>query len=526
MDLFNLGYDRNRYPAGQQDFALLRKGKMLYVDKTAYIYELTRQNYNYFLSRPRRFGKSLLLSTIEAYFEGRKELFEGLAISELEKEWTIHPVIRIDLSKGAYQSMSNLYERIDVQLLFSAEKLGVSLEQQDITSRFQELIKRSYEKYNQTVVVLIDEYDKPILDTKYNAEHFHQGVHEFMRGFYGCLKGCAEYLRFVMLTGITKVSHVNIFSGLNNLIDLSLQPWCNALCGISESELQHYFAEDIATFAKVNNMQIEEVKNQFKRYYDGYRFAEYGENIYNPYSVVLAFQNMKFADYWFVSGTPNHLIQTLNNEDFNFDGLEGYAAEQSELLGIATTDGNPVGLLYQSGYLTIKDYEDDLYILGFPNKEVESGFYDILLQVLYPTSSADGYSALNVRKAAQRGMPQRLVELLDKGLIDYNYNQHKDIDGEAVLNSLLYGLVHALGLNVQAEYNISNGRIDMVIETKRFIYLFEFKVNKTAAAAMRQIAEVGYDDHYKYDKRKLFKIALNYNTAKRCIDDVIIEEVK
>lgn len=378
MDLFNLGYDRNRYPAGQQDFASLRKGNMLYVDKTAYIYELTRQNYNYFLSRPRRFGKSLLLSTIAAYFEGRRELFDGLAIADLEKEWIAYPVIRIDLSQGEFNSRENAILELENQLQNNAIRLGIELTYHDIIGKFQELIQRAAKVSGCKVVVLIDEYDKPILETKYEAEETHKQMHTFMRGFYGCLKGNAEHLRFVMLTGITKVSHVSIFSGLNNLIDLSLQPWCNALCGISESELQHYFAEDMATFAKVNSMSIEEVKDQFKRYYDGYRFAEYGENIYNPYSVVLAFQNMKFADYWFVSGTPNHLIQTLNNEDFNFDGLEGYAAEQSELMGIATTDGNPVGLLYQSGYLTIKDYEDDLYILGFPNKEVESGFYDIL----------------------------------------------------------------------------------------------------------------------------------------------------
>lgn len=522
MDPLNIGYDRNRYPAGQQDFATLRQGNMLYVDKTSYVYELTRQSYNYFLSRPRRFGKSLLLSTIEAYFQGRKDLFKGLAIERLEKDWIKHPVIRIDLSKGSFQSISELCELIDTQLIFIAEKLGVSLERHDITSRFQELIKRSYDKYGQRVVVLIDEYDKPILETKYEIEGTHDVVHDLMRGFYGSLKGNAEYLRFVMLTGITKVSHVNIFSGLNNLTDISLQPWCNALCGISESELQHYFVEDIATFARINNMSIDDVKTQFKRYYDGYRFAEYGENIYNPYSVVLAFQNMKFSDYWFVTGTPTHLIKTLKNENFNFDGLEGYAADQNELMGIATADSNPIGLLYQSGYLTIKDYADELYILGFPNKEVESGFYDILLQILYPTATSQGYSALNIRKEALRGMPQKLVELLDMALSDYNYNQHKNIDGEAVLNSLLYGLVHAIGLNVKAEYHTSNGRIDMVIETKRYIYLFEFKIDKTAHAAMTQIDNVGYANHYRYDQRKLFKIGLNYNTKLRRIDDVII----
>lgn len=523
MNPFNLGYDRGRYPDGVQDFATLRNSNMVYVDKTAYVYELTRKPVSYFLSRPRRFGKSLLLSTITAYFEGRKELFEGLAIADMEKDWVKHPVIRIDLSRGVFTSEDGSIVRLFSQLKNNAERLGLILEDTTPDGQFYELIEKAYQKTNKKVVVLIDEYDKPLLETMYESEELHSKMHSLMRGFYGCLKAASEYLRFAMISGITKVAHVNIFSGLNNLTDLSLQPWCNALCGISGSEMQEYFEEDMHTFARLNQMTFDEVKAQFKRYYDGYRFAEYGENIYNPYSVVLAFQNMKFSDYWFVSGTPNHLIRSLNNDDFNFSGLEGYAADQAELMGIPTTNGNPVGLLYQSGYLTIKNYEDDLYILGFPNKEVESGFYDILLQVLYPTSSHDGFSAINVRKAALRGMPQKLVELLDKGLIDYNYQQHKDIDGEAVLNSLLYGLVHAIGLNVQAEYHIANGRIDMVIETKRFVYLFEFKVNKTATAALRQINEVGYADRYRYDSRKLFKIGLNYNTQLRRIDDAIIE---
>lgn len=511
------------YPDGVQDFIKLRREQMIYVDKTEYVYQLTRLSKNYFLSRPRRFGKSLLLSTIAAYFEGRKELFEGLAIARLEKEWTAYPVIRIDLSQGIFTSREEAVIELGNQLQLNASRLNIELTFPDVIGRFQELISEAARRFEQNVVILIDEYDKPILETSYESDETHKQISNLMRGFYGCIKSAAPYLRFVMITGITKVSHVNIFSGLNNLTDISLTPRFNALCGISESEFQQYFSEDMATFATANGMPLDEVKAQFKQYYDGYRFAEYGENIYNPYSVILAFQNMKFSDYWFTSGTPTHLIKTLSNEDFNFDELEGYAADTAELMGIATTDSNPVGLLYQSGYLTIKDYADELYILGFPNKEVESGFYDILLQVLYPAGSANGYSALNIRKAALRGMPQRLVELLDQGVIDYNYNQHKNIDGEAVLNSLLFGLVHALGLNVKAEFSTSNGRIDMVIETRRYIYLLEFKIDKTAAAAIRQIEEVGYPQHYKHDSRKLFKIGLNYNTRQRCIDDVIIE---
>lgn len=524
IDIFNLGYDDSRYPDGVQDFPTLRKSNMIYVDKTAYIYKLTRKPTSYFLSRPRRFGKSLLLSTIAAYFEGHKELFHGLAIEQLEQEWTVHPVIRIDLSQGEFTSIENARTQLYTQIFLNATRLGVKLELTDVISQFQELIVKCASQYAQQVVILIDEYDKPILETKYEAEDTHKSVHALMRGFYGCIKAAAPYLRFVMITGITKVAHVNIFSGLNNLTDLSLQPWCNALCGISESEMQQYFAEDMETFACVNNSTVEETRAKFKHYYDGYHFAKSGENIYNPYSVVRAFQAMEFSNYWFTSGTPTHLLRTLSNEAFNFQKLDGLTTTSDGLMGLATIDANPVGLLYQSGYLTIKDYEDDSYVLGFPNKEVESGFYNLLLQIQYPKGHGQGYSGTNVRIAAQQGKAQRLVELLDMALIDYNYAQHKDIDGEAVLNSVLYGLVRAIDLNVKAEYHIANGRIDMVIKTRRYIYLFEFKVNKTAAAGMKQINDKAYADKYRYDNRKLFKIAINYNTTKRNIDDYLIEE--
>ena len=524
MDTFNLEYDNNRYPDSVQDFATLRREEMVYVDKTEYVYHLTRKSKSYFLSRPRRFGKSLLLSTIAAYFEGRSELFDGLAISNLEHDWTAHPVIRIDFSQGVFTSRNEALVELNNQLQINATRLEITLTYPDAIGRFQELISEAYRKYGQGVVVLIDEYDKPMLETQYEVEETHKAVHDLMRGFYGCIKSAAPYLRFVMITGITKVSHVNVFSGLNNLTDLSLQPWCNALCGISESEMQRYFAEDMAIFARINKMSVVETKAKFKHYYDGYRFARTGENIYNPFSVMRAFQGMEFSSYWFSTGTPTHLLRTLLKEEFNFKNLEGITCSTDELMGLATIDSNPVGLLYQSGYLTIKDYDDDVYTLGFPNREVESGFYNVLLQVQYPAAGGNGFSSVNFRKAAAQGDAQRLVELLDRGLIDYNYNQLKDINGEAVLNSLLFGLVHAIGLNVKAEYHISNGRIDMIIENKHYIYLFEFKVDKTAATAMKQINEKAYADSFKYDNRKLFKIAINYSTSARMIDDYLIEE--
>ena len=374
MDILNLGYDSNRYPDGVQDFATLRREGMVYIDKTEYIYHITRKSKSYFLSRPRRFGKSLLLSTISAYFEGERELFRNLAIDKLEQDWGTHPVIRIDLSQGIFTNRKEAITELSNQLHFNASRLEIPLQLTDVIGKFQELVSEAYRKFGQGVVILIDEYDKPLLETMYESEETHKDVQDLMRGFYGCVKSAAPYLRFVMITGITKVSHVNVFSGLNNLTDISLEPWCNAICGISESEMQSYFSDDMRIFAERNNMSEDEARAGFKHYYDGYHFASQGENIYNPYSVMRAFQSMRFSNYWFTTGLPNHIVKALSHYDLNFDSLDGRMVTENILTGIPTTDSNPVGLLYQSGYLTIKDFDDDLYTVGFPNKEVKSVF--------------------------------------------------------------------------------------------------------------------------------------------------------
>lgn len=380
MCALNISYDDSRYPDGVQDFATMREYNMLYVDKTEYIYRMSRRPGSYFLSRPRRFGKSLLLSTMQAYFEGRRQLFDGLAVAGLETDWISYPVVRIDLSQGMFLSTNEAVLQLNTQLDFNFRRLGLESGYTDVISRFQELIITAYERHGQKVVVLIDEYDKPLLETLYEAEELHRHMHALMRGFYGCIKGCSQYLRFVFITGVTKFTHVNIFSGLNNLTDLSLQPAFNAMCGISESEMRQYFENDMKIFAELNGMTPEAVRDSFRHYYDGYRFAREGENIYNPYSVVLAFQGMHFSNYWFASGTPNHMVRAIARQNFDFTHLEGRKATSYQLMGAPTTDGNPLGLLYQSGYLTIKDYNDDVYTLGFPNKEVESGFFDAVLR--------------------------------------------------------------------------------------------------------------------------------------------------
>lgn len=407
MDIFNLGYDPNHYPTSQQSFAAIREGNMLYVDKTAYVYQLTRQRSSFFLSRPRRFGKSMLLSTIAAYFEGRRELFKGLAIDKLEQDWNIHPVISISLGSFNGLSIDSLQAVINSDLNINASKFGININDtsEDLAARFKALIIEAHKRTGRETVVLIDEYDKPLNETRFIEDNLHENMRSILRGFYSVLKDCAEHLRFVMLTGVTKYTHVSIFSGLNNLRDISLEPWANAICGISQSEMLQYFSEDMATFGKLNNLTAEETAEKFKHYYDGYRFSSVGENIYNPFSVINAFGSMRFKEYWFESGTPNHLIKSLEEIDFDFDSLEGETATSLELMGLPYTNSNPIGLLYQTGYLTIKDYDADdwLYTLGFPNLEVKSGFYDALISVLAEKNHVKGYSASNVRKAAQQG---------------------------------------------------------------------------------------------------------------------------
>lgn len=495
---------------------------MVYVDKTAYIYELTRQPYSYFLSRPRRFGKSLLLSTIAAYFQGRRELFEGLAIAQLETEWEAYPVIQLSLSTFNGVDIESLYAVITGELDSNARRLAIELDSRDIAVRFNQLIERAHEKYGRKVVVLIDEYDKPLNETRHLDNECHEKMRSILRGFYSCVKDSGEHLRFAMLTGVTKYSHVSIFSGLNNLTDISLEPWCNAICGISETEMHQYFSDDLAKFGEINQLVLSEVSERFRLHYDGYRFARTGENIYNPYSVMRAFTSMEFANYWFGTGTPSHLLKALALGDFDFDDLEGVSATADELMGLPSADGNPVGLLYQSGYLTIKGYDDGLYTLGFPNREVSSGFFSELISVIHPNPMGRGFSARNVRKAAQEGNPEQLVHLLEMGLMDYCSDQTKDLSTEAIFNSLLYGMCHAIGLDTKAEYHTSNGRIDLVIETKRYIYLMEFKINSTAAIAIKQIDTRHYSDKYKYDPRTLFKIGVNFDTKLRQISDTLI----
>lgn len=512
-----------RYPIGQSDFTDIVESNSVYVDKTELLYRLTHDSKYYFLSRPRRFGKSLMLSTLKAYFQGKKELFKGLAISDLEKDWKHYPVIHLTMGGMDFSNIDALRLHLHGELEDNESDLQISAKGELPEIRFKSLIRNAFHKYGEKVVILIDEYDKPMLDTRHCDDELHRGIKNLLRGFYGVIKESAEYVRFAIITGVTKFSHVNIFSGLNNLRDISLDPQYNALCGISESEMAQYFSEDMKVFAKRNRMTVEETSREFKLHYDGYRFASEGENIYNPFSSIQAFANMRFGNYWFASGTSGHLIKELQHNHYNFDKLEGVRLSEISLMSEPSIEKAPTTLLYQAGYLTIKDYKHDLYVLGFPNKEVSSSFYNVLLKYLVHAKE-EQFSALLLSAYAQEGDIESMMEMLQIGLSNFNNMEMQKPEYEYHFKVILKALLMAAALNVEGEVSTPAGRIDMVIKTKQTIYLFEFKIDSTPQLALKQIDDKDYPFRYFGDPRPVVKIGANFSTESRRLTGWVVAD--
>ncbi|MDE6523623.1 MAG: AAA family ATPase [Muribaculaceae bacterium] len=413
-----------RYPIGIQTFSKIISGRYIYVDKTEIVYRLANKYEYVFLSRPRRFGKSLLMSTLESYFKGEKELFKGLAIEKLEKDWISYPVFRFDLSPSNYGDPSKLIGMIENSLKIIAYDYSLPLEGSDNSVRFINLIKKAYEKYGQKVVILIDEYDKPMLDCLHDSD-LSEKLKVELRSFYSVIKASDRYIKFAMLTGITKFGKISVFSGLNNLKDISMMPAFNAICGISESEFHHTFKDSIESFADEHEITEEEAWSKFKTMYDGYHFASRGEGIYNPFSVINAFDENKLKNYWFASGSPSYLIRLIERNNYRLDSIEGQTRKEDQLNDITDMSEDFVPLLYQSGYLTLKDYyeETNEYLLGFPNKEVESSFWGSLASRFF--RGIDGNPAFNVRKCLRdinEGRPEEFMLSMKSLFADTNSN--------------------------------------------------------------------------------------------------------
>ena len=509
-----------KYPIGVQDFADLRTNEWVYVDKTALVHRMVSSGKYYFLSRPRRFGKSLLLSTLKAYFEGKKELFEGLAIADLEKDWIEYPVIHLDLNAERYVTLDELENLLDTNLR-KWETLYDSTEQNNksLSLRFAKLIQCAKEKTGKKVVVLIDEYDKPILQAIGNEELQDQ-FRNTLKAFYGVLKSADADLRFTMLTGVTKFGKVSVFSDLNNLNDISLDARFAEICGITEAELHQYFDEEIDALAQQNRQTKEEAYIELRQRYDGYHFSENTVGMYNPFSVLNTLEKRAYRDYWFATGTPTYLVELLKKSNFHLEDLSNVEVDADSLDSIHRADINPIPVLFQSGYLTLKGYDEEfgVYKLDYPNEEVRQGFVKFLLPYYtYSQTSAQKTIVRDFVLSLRGGDADKFMRLMQSLLADTPYELIRELENH--YQNVMYIITKLMGFYVQAEYRTSRGRIDLLVGTDKYIYIIELKFEGSAEEAIKQIQTRDYALPFATDGRKIIRIGANVSKETRNIEE-------
>ena len=516
-----------KLPVGIQDFEDLRKNDYAYVDKTEYIHELVTSGKPYFLGRPRRFGKSLFLSTLKAYFMGKKELFDGLRITELEKNWTDYPVMYIDMNVGVITDNTSLKKRLNVILCDFENRWGKTIDDDDPASRFEAVIRCACEREGKKVVVLIDEYDKPLINTMHKPKE-HDKIRDELKGFYGVLKSDDAHLRFVLLTGVTKFSKVSVFSDLNHLIDISLDEKYACICGISESEVETYFDSEIQELAKERGMTVENALVKLKKLYDGYRFAAIGENMYNPFSLLNTFAKRRFAKYWFETGTPTFLVQLIKDDGFESETLENDVTIPADFISDYRAElKNPVPLLYQTGYLTIKSYDEefDEYVLGFPNEEVKYGFMNELLSVYVPGKDVrTQFGVSGFVKELKAGDVDGFMNRLKSFFADIPYELNNK--EEKHYQTIFYVFFKLMEQFVQAEYSGAVGRADAVVTLADTVYVFEFKLagRETAEDALKQIDDRAYAIPYAASGKRVVKIGAEFSAKTRTLSRWLVAE--
>ena len=512
------------YPIGIQDFEKIRKDGFVYVDKTDLVYKMAQKGGYYFLSRPRRFGKSLLVSTLEAYFSGKKELFDSLAIAELEKNWIQYPVLRFDLSGKQYKSISDLTEILFQHLVKFEILYGVKPQFESPEARFKDVIDAAYAKTGLGVVILIDEYDKPIVDSL-GDEKLNESFRSLLQGFYGVIKAKDACIKFGFLTGVSKIGKLSVFSGLNNLKDISMDARYTDICGISEKDLKKYFKESIRELAEVNKMSVKACYTQLAQMYDGYHFRQNSTGIYNPFSVLNTFETGDFDNYWFETATPSFLVRFLQRGNYKLDDITRDRVPASLLKGGNSERPNAITLLYQTGYLTIKGYNeaDRLYCLGYPNKEVEDSFMESLSEFYTPIDKNPGVlSAPKFVEDIRKGDVEMLMRRFTAFFADLDYQIMGD--DELYFQNTMYVMLKIIGQQVQVERHTSNGRIDILIQTDRFVYIIELKRDKNPNDALDQIDEKGYDWPFMADERKVFKIGANFSTKNHRLENWVVKE--
>ena len=510
-----------KYPIGIQNFQSLRQDGYFYIDKTEMIFQLVKTGRYYFLSRPRRFGKSLLVSTLEAYFEGKRELFQGLAMERLEQEWVTYPVLHLDLNIDKYDTPESVDRMLNNSLAEWEQLYGSSPSEVTPALRFAGVIRRAYEKTGNRVAILVDEYDKPLLNAIGNKP-LQESFRNSLKPFYGVLKTMDRYIKFALLTGVTKFGKVSVFSDLNNLEDISMNERFVGLCGITEREIHENMEPELHELAAAQGLSYEETCGKLKEMYDGYHFAENTEGIYNPFSLLNTFKSRKFGNYWFETGTPTYLVELLKRSRYNLKDLPE-AVGNADVLNSIYGDDEPLPVIYQSGYLTIKGYNPRFgtYRLGFPNKEVEKGFMEFL--VPFYTSVRKDEAPFAIERfvcEVEDGDVDAFFGRLRSFLADSPYELARDL--ELHYQNVLFILFKLLGLYVNVEYHTSQGRIDMVVQTERYVYVMEFKLDGTAEEALRQIEEKQYALPFTADRRKLFRIGVNFSEKARNIEKWIV----
>lgn len=505
------------YPIGIQSFEEIRSGGYVYVDKTALIYRLTSTGKYYFLSRPRRFGKSLLVSTMEAYFSGRKELFEGLAMESLEKDWTEYPVLHLDLTGSSYTDISHLIISLDQHLRKWESLYDVTPMSEDLSSRFKDIIDAAYCKTGQKVVILIDEYEKPIIDNIDNPELMEQFRRE-LQGFYSVIKGKDNAIRFAFMTGVTKLGKMSIFSGLNNLNDISMDTRYADICGITEQELKSYFGESVITLADANNMSVDECYTKLAQMYDGYHFHYKSQGIYNPFSLLNTFNANEFRMYWFETRTTTFLVRYLKQGNYNLDNISRNDFSVETLTEANYVSPAPITLMYQAGYLTIKDFNPDLftYKLDYPNVEIMRGFMHSLSQLFAPALIYGELSVYQFIRDIEKGNTKSFMDRLTAFFAGNSYMIQGDL--ELYFQNVMSIMLKMMGLYVKTEYQTSNGRIDIVFDTDKYVYIIELKRDESAEVALKQIEEKGYDKPFLASGKKIIKLGINFSSETKTID--------
>ncbi len=509
-------------PIGIQSFSSLIKGGFVYIDKTDMIYRLANRKACYFLSRPRRFGKSLTLSTLKAYFDGQKDLFAGLKIEKLETKWEKYPVLHFDFNTSTYISVKDVQTRISYMLSQYEKVYGKDETAETNADRFESLVKAAALQTGKEVVVLVDEYDKPLINN-ISDENLKDEIRAVLKPFYGVLKTCDDYIKMAFITGVTKFSKVSLFSDVNNLTDISQERDFSMLCGITEQEIHEQLDEYVQDMATANGISKEDCYKELKRWYEGYHFSEDMIDIYNPFGLMKAFAIKKFKEHWFESGTPTFLVKEIKKYNMNLGDLDNVRRTEQQLAKIDNFNNDPVPLLYQSGYLTIKGFDPILkrYTLSMPNKEIGEAFPKFILNFNFPKTDGGDFDITNFIEDVLNGDIDGFMKRFCALLADSSY----EIVGEAekYFQNVFYLIFKLLGFYTEVERRTSDGRMDAVVKTPLYIYVFEFKVDKPAQEALDQINSKEYSIPFSVDGRRLYKIGVSFSSETRKVAEWVKE---